>query len=188
MGLEMRLAFLTPARVNIIYISTDRCQKPLALILQWFQGFIFDTPIYSMSTHNYTICSLSILPHLYCSNCFIHISHNVWSFGFDAPHIIHTPLLCTSYLQTMSVIVNGIWDKSESASYQLSPYHFAFASMTSYFETKSYLTSSFLISLHISNIKSRQPMGSVSNNVSCSLPISSHGYSSISSRFLVRSI
>ena len=69
-GLEMRLAFLTPARVNIIYISTDGCQKPLALIFQWFQSFIFDTPIYSISTHTYTIYRLPI--SLYCS---IHLSH-----------------------------------------------------------------------------------------------------------------
>ena len=187
MGLEMRLAFLTPARVNIIYISTDRCHKPLALILQGFHGFIVDTPIYSMSTHNYTICRLSILPRLYCSNCRIHISHNVWSFGFGAPHIIHTSLLCISYLQTISVIADGIGDKSQSPSYQRSSYHFSFASMTWYLLTNSF-GSACLISLHISNIKPDQPLGSVSNNVSCLSPISSHGYSSISSRFLSRPI
>ena len=121
----MRLAFLTPARVNIIYISTDGCQKPQSLAPQGFQEFIFDTPIYSMPTHNYTIYRLAI--SLYCS---IHISHSIWSFGFGAPHIVHTSLLCISYLHTMSVIAGGIGDKSSSPSYQRSSYHFSFASMT----------------------------------------------------------
>ena len=56
----MRLAFLTPARVNIIYISTDGCQKPQSLGAQGFQEFIFDTPIYSMLVDEYTIYRLSI--------------------------------------------------------------------------------------------------------------------------------
>ena len=121
----------------------------------------FLTPLYIVCLHTTT----QYIDYLYRS---IHLSHNSWSFDFGLPHIIHTSLLCISYLQTISVIAGGIGDKSESPSYQLSPHHFSYASMTSYFETKSYLTSSFLISLHISNIKSRQPFGSASNNVSCS--------------------
>lgn len=66
----MRLAFLTPARVNIIYISTDGCQKPQSLAPQGFQEFIFDTPIYSMLVNRYTIYRLPI--SLYRS---IHLSH-----------------------------------------------------------------------------------------------------------------
>src|SRR5574344_596563 len=124
----MRLAFLTPARVNIIYISTDGCQKPQSLGAQGFQEFIFDTPIYSMPTHNYTIYRLStsyIVPYIY------HVHTPItYLFVFGAPHIIHTSLLCIAYLHTISVIAGGIGDKSSSPSYQLSIHHFSFASAT----------------------------------------------------------
>src|SRR5574344_2684743 len=140
----------------------------------------FLTPLYIVCLHLAT----QYIDYLYRS---IHLSHNSWSFGFGAPHIIHTSLLCISYLQTMSVIAGGIGDKSSSPSYQLSIHHFSFASATWYLATTSF-GSACLISLHISNIKSCQPTGSASNNVSGSLPISSHGYSAISSLFLYRPI
>lgn len=118
----------------------------------------------------------------------IHTSHISWSFGFGAPHIMHTSLLRSSYLHTMFVMVDGIGDKSHNPSYHLSIHHFSFASKISYFETRSCLTSSLLSSLHISNINPCQPIGSVSNSVSCSSLMSSHGYFAIISRFLSRPI
>ena len=121
----------------------------------------FLTPLYIVCLHIAT----QYIDYLYRS---IHLSHSISSFGFGLPHAIHISLLCISYLHTMSVIVGGIGDKSSSPSYQLSPHHFSFASMTSYFETKSYLISSLLISPHISNIKSRQPVGSKSSKVNLS--------------------
>src|SRR5574344_1640336 len=91
----MRLAFLTPARVNIIYISTDRCQKPQSLAPQGFQEFIFDTPIYSMTTHNYTIYRLSISLHTPITQ---HFLFWLWSATrhtyFPTLHLILTNDVC----------------------------------------------------------------------------------------------
>src|SRR5574344_1489428 len=148
----------------------------------------FLTPLYIVCLHTTTQYIDYLHPILFhTSITYIHLSHISLSFGFGAPHIIHTSLLRISYLHTISVITDGIGDKSSSPSYQLSIHHFSFASATWYLATSSF-GSACLISLHISNIKSCQPTGSASNNVSGSLPISSHGYSAISSLFLYRPI
>ena len=87
----MRLAFLTPARVNIIYISTDGGQKPQSLAPQGFQEFIFDTPIYSMLVNEYTIYRLSmsyIVPYTYhISLCLLAlVRHTSYILPYFASH------------------------------------------------------------------------------------------------------
>lgn len=87
----MRLAFLTPARVNIIYISTDGCQKPQSLAPQGFQEFIFDTPIYSMLVNGYTIYRLSIsyiAPYTYhiTVGLLVLVYHTSYTLPYFASH------------------------------------------------------------------------------------------------------